>query len=906
MVSLTYRTSDPDWGAGKGAPLTAAEVDRNFHALRLALEQTTGTPGRGIAQIAQDGWDLVLTYSDGSGTRLTLPAPSVQARGAWRAGEAYAPGDFVTREGGAYLCLARHVATPGWWSDQRAGIWATLAGTQSDSPTVHPIATGQLLAWEVPAGLALSVGQWVRVVSKADSTRWMEGEVSAYALSETLWSVTLTPTRASGTGDLADARVVPAVAVSLEGSTTAGAWSRVLSVTSPHTVSADEIGALVVVPAGGTVILSGDGFTAGDALWLETALQGSATLQVASGTLEGGTTALALVSERVWLVHEGDGAWRVAARTTVPGTLEAARPVWRSTISVAAGTSRTVAASDSGARFVLGASAVLSVPTPASLGDGAALWVEGATGASVSAALAGGASALSVAGRRVLLVADVLGAAWVVALNRPVSGEDSSASGTLAAQNADAVVITGGSLSGVVVSGGRAHGVALTHQALGARASAVVFNVAQAASFSLTPTANITVSFSGWSASGLHMVQVELIGGGDRVLTWTGVTWEGGTPPALSTGSGVDTLLFWSRDGGATVYGKMGAAFGDPAHVLGIALVATGGGSGTWARVDKAGNTLSGSDYALGGAAFNTHPVWGNLVPVTIDGQVMIRVPKFYYRVAPAPTGSAQAGKTCWWISDQPLDGFVLHPAFYKDGAPVNQFWVGKYQGSDSGGTKVASVAGVMPLTNISFTDYQARCAARNAGGVTGFMLWSVYQCAALQMLAFIEMGTTDAQGVVGLGRVNEGSPATVNATDVATATYRGIVGLWGNVWQYCDGIRVQASSGVLSVWDRQGNKSWVNTGAVRVDLGYPTSFLSSAGPTHDFRDVFVPGSVTSTYLDAIVPDLTIATTNTAYDRTASLGGAYSMGPNAGIFSIALSETASSYYENTGGRLAKV
>ncbi|CCG08463.1 hypothetical protein [Pararhodospirillum photometricum] len=345
----------------------------------------------------------------------------------------------------------------------------------------------------------------------------------------------------------------------------------------------------------------------------------------------------------------------------------------------------------------------------------------------------------------------------------------------------------------------------------------------------------------------------------------------------------------------------------DPAaQVIGVALVATGGGTGTWARVDKGGNTLSGSDYAQGGAAFNAHPVWGGMVPATLDGQLMVRVPAFYYRVAPAPTGSAQAGKTCWWISDRPLDGFVLHPAFYKDGAPVNQFWVGKYQGSDSGGTKVASVAGVMPLTNISFTDYQARCAARNTGGVTGFMLWSVYQWAALQMLAVVEMASTESQGLLGSGRVAEGGVAAVDAADVASATYRGIVGLWGNVWQYCDGIRVQASSGVLSVWDRQGNKAWVDTGTARAASGYPVSFFSHAGAAHNFRDLFLPATVTDTANLASVPDYTLSTSSAALERIAACGGTYSTGSAAGLWAVALTESDTTFYANTGGRLAKV
>lgn len=44
----------------------------------------------------------------------------------------------------------------------------------------------------------------------------------------------------------------------------------------------------------------------------------------------------------------------------------------------------------------------------------------------------------------------------------------------------------------------------------------------------------------------------EITNGGSAVVTWwSGVTWEGGTPPTL-TSSGVDILGFYTYDGGTT------------------------------------------------------------------------------------------------------------------------------------------------------------------------------------------------------------------------------------------------------------------------------------------------------------------------------------------------------------------
>lgn len=57
------------------------------------------------------------------------------------------------------------------------------------------------------------------------------------------------------------------------------------------------------------------------------------------------------------------------------------------------------------------------------------------------------------------------------------------------------------------------------------------------------------------------------------------------------------------------------------------------------------------------------------------DGQVMVEIPKFYYRYGYSGTIHT------WDISLQPLSGFILHPAFNKDGAVVDYRYIGVYEG---------------------------------------------------------------------------------------------------------------------------------------------------------------------------------------------------------------------------------
>lgn len=333
------------------------------------------------------------------------------------------------------------------------------------------------------------------------------------------------------------------------------------------------------------------------------------------------------------------------------------------------------------------------------------------------------------------------------------------------------------------------------------------------------------------------------------------------------------------------------------AVIIGISLVNSGGGAGVWARVDEDGN-----NRAVDASYFNNHPVFAGVTDVTIDGQAMVLVPAFYFRVADAPPGSDRAGRRCWWISDQPLPGFERHPAFFDAGQPIPHFYVGKYQGTADGSTKLGSAAGVNPLVSLDFPTMKARAAARNTGGVEGFSLWSIYQLSAIQMLALIEMGGADSQALIGQGRVNQSSAANTNAADVAQATWRGIVGLWGNVWQMVDGLR-QNSGGTLEVWDRLGQRNFVATGITPPSSGWMVSVNHASGGGWDLRDMFVAQTVDGTQGNGTFADYFY---RSAGERVAYVGGSWSHGSTAGLFNLDLSLAPSYSYTHIGARLAKV
>ena len=335
-------------------------------------------------------------------------------------------------------------------------------------------------------------------------------------------------------------------------------------------------------------------------------------------------------------------------------------------------------------------------------------------------------------------------------------------------------------------------------------------------------------------------------------------------------------------------------------QAMGVALITPGGDGGTWAYVDKDGNTVPDprSDY------FSTHPVWSGIQDVIVDGQYMVKIPKFYIRRATIGSG-ANTGKEAWWISDQLVEGYAVHPAFKVSGNEVDQIYVGKYQASMDG-SKLGSKPGVLPAVSRSLTQFIVDGNARNVGGVSGFGLWSVYHWSAIQWLYLVENATMDSQTKTGQGRVSQSSAANVDASDVAQATYRGIVGLWGNVWQWMDGLKT--SGGSIHLWDRDGNKTWVNTTKRRtVAAGttiYPTTFMAHSAATYDFADVFIGDTGPTSKSNATAPDYQYF--NEDRECFAIVGGYWSYGAIAGVWGVDCNIAASSSNASFGARLAKV
>ena len=111
-MTITYRTPGA-WGPGKGANLTAAEVDGNFHGLatRLtAVERNPAQPAQ-IDAITSSGSALTITMDNGDVYGpLPIPATALRFMGSWTAATSYVKNDVVRYGNDVYYISADHTS----------------------------------------------------------------------------------------------------------------------------------------------------------------------------------------------------------------------------------------------------------------------------------------------------------------------------------------------------------------------------------------------------------------------------------------------------------------------------------------------------------------------------------------------------------------------------------------------------------------------------------------------------------------------------------------------------------------------------------------------------------------------------------------------------------------------------
>lgn len=207
------------------------------------------------------------------------------------------------------------------------------------------------------------------------------------------------------------------------------------------------------------------------------------------------------------------------------------------------------------------------------------------------------------------------------------------------------------------------------------------------------------------------------------------------------------------------------------------------------------------------------------------DGQVMVRVPKFYYKQW------TEDGKHNFMISPVASPGFELHPAFLKAGVEVPFRYIGAYPatlyddsassfidgdgagGADVSNDKLSSISGKKPWSDQDRGEF--RTLAENRGNGWHQFDWSLLH--AIQLLYLTEYADFNIQSMIGAGNTDfdsfdfatciaatgksdgdgntSANQTTTDGDSSDYVSYRGIEDIFGNIWQFIDGININNST---------------------------------------------------------------------------------------------------------------
>lgn len=232
-----------------------------------------------------------------------------------------------------------------------------------------------------------------------------------------------------------------------------------------------------------------------------------------------------------------------------------------------------------------------------------------------------------------------------------------------------------------------------------------------------------------------------------------------------------------------------------------------GSATGGLTRADAAVGLVAGVDGARND--FDNVGPWAKMTKVTdSNGNVFVRIPKTYIRKQ--VNGNGQN----WSVS-------LVSPVTIPNGQPLNDtssgwylpkcFWdftnnvelpyvdVGAYLATNVNGV-LKSQTGVMATVNQNINQFRQQ--AKAAGN--GSQLIDIHITDLLQALFVVEFGVINSQSIMVGATSNSGQVANGLADNIkgssgtgtsSVMSYRGIENLWGNLWQFLDGVNYGSST---------------------------------------------------------------------------------------------------------------
>lgn len=328
--------------------------------------------------------------------------------------------------------------------------------------------------------------------------------------------------------------------------------------------------------------------------------------------------------------------------------------------------------------------------------------------------------------------------------------------------------------------------------------------------------------------------------------------------------------------------------------------------SPAWTRTDQAvGMTAKASVGTVAGSSdFSKCMPWKGMVRENIGTDVMVKIPKFYYKRY--KEGNTEFIK----IANGKKEGFAVHPLFNHAGVEKDFAYIGAYKTSSYN----KSGSGLKPTVNQ--TRAQMRNSAKNKG--TGWGLMDIAALSAVQMLCLVEFANNDVQKVIGRGYSEGNSDSLKSGTcnNVPNLTgrpagtdgkvdvvYRGIEGLWGNVYEFVDGVNFNGRE-IYVCNDQSKYKDDTSTGYTKLTYIKTTDngYVRSEGlDTETNSHVMLPVASTSASETTYYCDYTYNYSSGWCVLCSS--GHWNHGSFCGLFFANCAYYSSSSYSDLGSRL---
>lgn len=338
-----------------------------------------------------------------------------------------------------------------------------------------------------------------------------------------------------------------------------------------------------------------------------------------------------------------------------------------------------------------------------------------------------------------------------------------------------------------------------------------------------------------------------------------------------------------------------------------------GSSSPSLTRTDDAASFSDPDPYVADGnhpgySPFDNVMPWSGMVKETINGDVFVKIPKYWFKVTTDGTSRKIQ------IANYPADGFSVSPAHQDrgDGKGERDYvYVSRYHVSSG----YRSFYGVKPITYITRSDARSGCSIRG----TGYCQFDMMTLITIWYLYLVEFAHWNSQEKIGYGcgidynvgaenlgasdsmPYHTGTMKSSRTTYGVGTQYRWIEDLWGNVYDWVDGIYF-SNYNIYAIKD-------------------PVNFSDSSGgtlvgtrPTSDgaikaWRDSTVSGYEWFVYPSEVYSDSSHATycCDDVYREGTGVslffGGCYNQSQINGLFRLDGSIDSSGYHASIGARL---